>query len=284
MSTQAASLTAAKPEQPTATLGVAYRYSKPKMRFEKLTYDNDDMMLMISPEASRFYSLKTQFYDSLATSPGGMDIINKLKEDAVAKSVNIERDASGNITSITVNTTGIDMPGRGEPMSVVKYPAQGVMQVVSIPPYKDDDGYYTYEVAMDELEWEPGDSVKTILDYECQMATADYHGRKWTAWYTPDIPVADGPWQLAGLPGLILLAYSDGKEYVFTATGIEQLNEPLSTLPGDPALEKTTRKEFLRLCAEINKNPDRNLGAGVKVVSKLPPVYHDLIEIDYEEK
>lgn len=53
---------------------------------------------------------------------------------------------------------------------------------------------------------EIADSTKNILGYDCVMATAHYHGRDWTAWFTPDIPLPEGPWKLTGLPGLILEA------------------------------------------------------------------------------
>ena len=64
------------------------------------------------------------------------------------------------------------------------------------------------------------DSAKEVLGYQCHLAVAAYKGRTWSAWYTDDIPIDNGPWKLQGLPGLILQAYDEGREFVFTAVGM----------------------------------------------------------------
>lgn len=70
------------------------------------------------------------------------------------------------------------------------------------------------------------DSIKNILGYECIYATCTYRGRNWRAWFTPEIPLREGPWKLAGLPGVVLEAYDSGKQYVFEATSIRTGNLP----------------------------------------------------------
>lgn len=70
---------------------------------------------------------------------------------------------------------------------------------------------YQYYVDMNDLAWELNDSTATVFEYECNLATADYHGRKWKAWFALDVPVQDGPWQLCGLPGLIMKAETDDR-------------------------------------------------------------------------
>ena len=79
-----------------------------------------------------------------------------------------------------------------------------------------------YEEDWEKQDWKITDSVKTIIGYECFMATAEFRGRRWTAWFTPEIPIQDGPWKLCGLPGLILEAYDTNRDYSFTADGIRQ--------------------------------------------------------------
>ena len=85
------------------------------------------------------------------------------------------------------------------------------------------------------------DSTKTLLGYECLMAIADYHGRRWTAWFSPEIPLIAGPWKLAGLPGLILEASADGNQYRFVATGIQQTEKPITPIH----LAKNKRKPIV---------------------------------------
>ncbi len=68
------------------------------------------------------------------------------------------------------------------------------------------------------------DSVTEVLGYRCQMAEARFKGRHWYAWYAADIPIDGGPWKIHGLPGLVLEAWDEGREYVFTAVGLANVN------------------------------------------------------------
>lgn len=81
---------------------------------------------------------------------------------------------------------------------------------------------WQYSEEWEKPEWEIRDSTKMILGYECVEAVADYRGRRWTAWFAPEIPLREGPWKLCGLPGLILEAYDAGKDYYFEADGLVQ--------------------------------------------------------------
>lgn len=262
-----------------ANLEVTYQYEYAVADVDSIKYRSDRMLLQIAPDESRFFSIKTEFYDSLAATPGGKGLINDMVLDALNKSGGIKRDAGGGITSITVSHDAMkDVPRRGVCVNVYKYPGQNTMNVYDRV-QGSDDAVYTWDVPCDEISWEPGDSSMTILGYECQNAIADYHGRRWTAWYAPDIPVAEGPWQFCGLPGLILGAVSDGGEYRFTATAINECKTLIKDMPGNPDTEKCLRKDFRRLEADIAANPGRNFGISVSNTRK---IHHDLIETDYK--
>lgn len=81
---------------------------------------------------------------------------------------------------------------------------------------------WIYEEDWEKPEWEITDETKDILGYECFKAITEYRGRKWIAWFTPEIPLQEGPWKLCGLPGLILEANDSGDYYHFTANGLKQ--------------------------------------------------------------
>lgn len=81
---------------------------------------------------------------------------------------------------------------------------------------------WRYKETLELPEWEISDESKEIIGYQCFKAIADYRGRKWTAWFAPEIPVQEGPWKLGGLPGLILEAYDTGRDYVFECVGLMQ--------------------------------------------------------------
>lgn len=81
---------------------------------------------------------------------------------------------------------------------------------------------WQYSEDWEKPEWEIGDSTKMVLGYECIEAAADYRGRIWIAWFSPEIPIQEGPWKLCGLPGLILEAYDTDRNYHFEADGLVQ--------------------------------------------------------------
>ncbi len=83
------------------------------------------------------------------------------------------------------------------------------------------------------------DSTADIIGYHCQLATTHFKGRTWYAWYAEDIPMQEGPWKLCGLPGLILKAYDENKEYVFSAIG---MNTPSDASP--ITISKVKREEI----------------------------------------
>ncbi len=69
--------------------------------------------------------------------------------------------------------------------------------------------------------WEIQDSTMNILGVNCIMAVADFRGRKWIAWFAPDIPLPEGPWKLIGLPGVVLQAYDTKRHYTYEAVEID---------------------------------------------------------------
>lgn len=81
---------------------------------------------------------------------------------------------------------------------------------------------WQYDEDWEKPDWEVTEETKEILGYQCFKAMTDYRGRRWTAWFAPEIPVQDGPWKRCGLPGLILEASDNHNEYLFVANGLKQ--------------------------------------------------------------
>lgn len=276
----AASMTAAAESYPQAVMKAQYRYE-----FQTTTTSgeektmSDDFILQIAPGESRFYSIKTQFLDSIEATPGGKEIVRQMAMNALTKSGGLKTNADGSIKSITLNKDAMaGIPRRGQLFQVYKHFGTGDMTVYDV--IVDDN--FEYTVPMSDLVWEIGDSTKTVMNYECQQATADYHGRKWTAWFTPDIAVQEGPWQLAGLPGLIMEAGTEGGEYRFTITGLQETSEPIEPIPGNRDFIKTDRCKHRRNMKEYRDNPNKAMSAktGMSLGLKASPNKHDDIETD----
>ena len=134
-----------------------------------------------------------------------------------------------------------------------------------------------------------GDSTREVLGYTCQQATADFRGRRWTAWFATDIPISDGPWKLGGLPGLILEAYDEGQQHVFTAVGLERVkDEPIifnRPFRGNHRFEQTNRLEFLRMERRflMDSNSFIQMETGIDLLGDEPNrvMRYDLLERDY---
>ena len=68
-------------------------------------------------------------------------------------------------------------------------------------------------------KWNILPNKEKIGEYNTQKATASFGGREWTAWFTTDIPIQDGPYKFSGLPGLVVKVEDAQKQHVMTLVG-----------------------------------------------------------------
>jgi len=113
---------------------------------------------------------------------------------------------------------------------------------------------YQYELPKNEWVWNLMDDTMTVCGYSCNKAIATFGGRQWTAWYAPEIALSDGPWQLYGLPGLILKAVDSTGEHCFEAISIRNAVHPIY-LTNDFQRLKIGKDKFLKQRALFTKNP-----------------------------
>ncbi|NIF05675.1 GLPGLI family protein [Chryseobacterium sp. Tr-659] len=82
--------------------------------------------------------------------------------------------------------------------------------------FKDRIGRDIYSYEEDRpLTWKISSETRKIGEYKVQKAETDFGGRKWTAWFTTDLPYQDGPYKFGGLPGLIVKVEDDKGDYSF---------------------------------------------------------------------
>ena len=81
---------------------------------------------------------------------------------------------------------------------------------------------FYYIEPLPTFDWQILDADSVVCGYECQKARTTFRGRTWTVWFSVDLPYSFGPWKLGGLPGLILKAIDDKKQYAFEAIEIKK--------------------------------------------------------------
>jgi GLPGLI family protein len=107
--------------------------------------------------------------------------------------------------------------------------------------------------AQPKIDWKILDSTKSIQENICQKAIGESHGRTYTAWFCADIPYSFGPRKLNGLPGLILEAYDEKREVVYTFDRIEKAGNRQIGIP-DMAIPATD-EQYNKAFEAYRKNP-----------------------------
>jgi GLPGLI family protein len=89
-----------------------------------------------------------------------------------------------------------------------------------------DYGFDKLKVVDDrKQDWKISPDKQKIGEYNTQKASTEFAGRKWTAWFTTDIPFQDGPYKFRGLPGLILKLEDSTESHIFVLKGIKNITE-----------------------------------------------------------
>ena len=116
-----------------------------------------------------------------------------------------------------------------------------------------------YKVADDrKIDWKISSEKQKIGEWNTQKAETEFGGRKWTAWFTSDIPIQDGPYKFHGLPGLIVKLEDGSKSHIFTLQAVKNLTE----IPKDVFGEKEVlinQKQYDKLVKEYENDPTKGL-------------------------
>ena len=154
--------------------------------------------------------------------------------------------------------------------------------------------WFLVEELVPEQQWTLTDETKEILGYQCKSAKCSFRGREYTAYYTDEIPVADGPWKFGGLPGFIMEVRDADNHYSFTCVGINSKADRPITIP-EVQYNKTSRVKFYQAKHRYDTNPLGYLEtvSGIKVnvtsngearedLNKPRELTYDYIETDWK--
>lgn len=227
--------------------------------------------LLANPQQSKYFNLQSEQIDSLCSTPQGEAQFKEAQSTAMKSMLS---QGMIDMSKLPRKPTKLYVVKSATDSTTTVYDALGKEHVSYTEPFS-------------EMTWTIGDGTKNILGYDCIEATTDYHGRKWTAWFTPDIPLSDGPWKFRGLPGLILEVGDATGRYSFTADGITKSDREIPAMYRAEIYDKSDRKSILRAKRASVDNPMGSLNAdNIRVhinpsdLPKVDPDY-DLIETDY---
>ncbi|MDE6157119.1 MAG: GLPGLI family protein [Muribaculaceae bacterium] len=232
------------------------------VEYDVTTRDSDSgnaytqkMTLVASPEKSLYFNKMSLYVDSCSSTPEGKA---KLREIQMKAWRVVQPDGT-----ITYDGRKLGLaPDKTIYLYVSKESEHRQMSVYDLK----SDELWRYDEPIYEMEWTiMEDSIKNILGFECIMAQTDYHGRTWKVWFSPEIPVHDGPWKLHGLPGMILSA-DGGDGFIIEAKGIGYTRQAIPSVYSIKDYTKGERKQILADHEHYINNLESIMAAqGVKI-------------------
>ncbi len=114
-----------------------------------------------------------------------------------------------------------------------------------------------------KFNWKIENAKEKIGEYNAQKATTDFGGRKWTAWFSTDLPFQDGPYKFHGLPGLIVKIADSDNNYSWVLKGNKQVPNysektfAETVIPGGDGgkVMEVSREKFEKTYNDYKKDP-----------------------------
>lgn len=113
-----------------------------------------------------------------------------------------------------------------------------------------------------KFNWNILSDKQKIGEYNTQKATTEFGGRKWTAWFSTDIPFQDGPYKFSGLPGLIVKIEDADKNYSWVLQGNKKVKDYtefsyIESLMGASGgkVNELSREKFEKTFSDFKKDP-----------------------------
>lgn len=185
------------------------------------------MRLQLGRKLSRFESKNSMIRDSVV----GAGIANA-----------ISAEAAGGISTLKIDETTKGAMSTSFRDIIFKVPSANHILVQD----RIGSTRYQYQEKTNLFSWTITPAKASIAGYSCQQARTAFGGRIWEAWFTRDVPIAEGPYKFYGLPGLILKVSDSRNHYVFELVKIirPQILKTIA-LPTAGAKE-TGKEEFIR--------------------------------------
>jgi len=200
------------------------------------------MILDVNKEGSKYYSHANFAADSIMNA----ELEKQVKSGSTNFSFQKREGAKGISFSVTKS-----------------YPDYKVYLFTSI-------GNDQYKIAEDSKpEWKILPEKEKIGEYNTQKATTNFGGREWTAWFSTDIPLQDGPYKFYGLPGIIVKIEDKTHSHIMTLSGnktfqpVEQkeveLPRGMVTFGMNKKEIEVSKSQYRKLWKDYVNDPSKNM-------------------------
>ncbi len=117
-----------------------------------------------------------------------------------------------------------------------------------------------YNISDDrKMNWKISPEKSKIGEWNVQKAETDFAGRHWTAWFSAEIPIQDGPYKFHGLPGLIVKIDDQTGAHKMELKGIKNIQGELNINVWDAKEIAINNKQFQKIIKEYENDPTKGI-------------------------
>lgn len=222
-----------------ANLGIYYQFTQKATNSGKPIIITDTLLLAIGNSTSIFLD------------PYYKDNLEKTRKERISRSLKaqfIRNDYSNfeDVAELVSMKSDYKEESIGDPMQIYKDRSKGIITSI----YNSFvDNFMVEQKTAEFQQWQIREETDTVFGYSCQKAVVDYAGRNYTAWFTTEIPINDGPWKFHGLPGLILKVSDSDGNFQYLAIGLQQYGDNILIMKDKVENEKTSLENFNKFIA-----------------------------------
>ncbi|MDD2436077.1 MAG: GLPGLI family protein [Massilibacteroides sp.] len=222
-----------------ANLGIYYQFTQKATNSGKPIIVTDTLLLAIGNSTSIFLD------------PYYKDNLEKTRKERISRSLKaqfIRNDYSNfeDVAELVSMKSDYKEESIGDPMQIYKDRSKGIITSI----YNSFvDNFMVEQKTAEFQQWQIPEETDTVFGYSCQKAVVDYAGRNYTAWFTTEIPINDGPWEFHGLPGLILKVSDSDGNFQYLAIGLQQYGDNILIMKDKVEYEKTSLENFNKFIA-----------------------------------
>ena len=121
-------------------------------------------------------------------------------------------------------------------------------------------GMDAYNISDDrKINWKISSEKEKIGEWNAQKAEADFAGRHWTAWFSTEIPIQDGPYKFRDLPGLIVKIEDKTGSHKMELKGIKNITGNVDINVFEVKEIAVNSKQFQKVLKEYENDPTKGI-------------------------